>query len=62
MGGRPVAVPVQHGPWRLCSATVPRLDETLVASCGLPSPTGDPLVHWSPGVDVRFGPPRLLSG
>ncbi len=61
VAGRPVAVPVQHAPWPLWSATVSQLDETLVESCGLPAPTGEPLVHWSPGVDVRFGPPRLLS-
>jgi uncharacterized protein len=60
VAGRVVVVPVQHGPWPLCSATVSRLDETLVESCGLPAPTAAPLVHWSPGVDVRFGPPRLL--
>ena len=60
VAGRPVAVPVEHGPWPLCSATVSRLDETLLESCGLPAPTADPLVHWSPGVDVRFGLPRLL--
>jgi len=58
--GRVVAVPVQHAPWLLHAATVSRLDETLVESCGLPSPAAGPLVHWSPGVDVRFGPPRLL--
>jgi uncharacterized protein YqjF (DUF2071 family) len=60
MAGRPVAVPVQHGPWPLRSATVSRLDETLMTSCGLPPPAAAPLAHWSPGVDVRFGPPRLL--
>ena len=60
VAGRLVAVPVQHAPWPLWSAAVERLDETLVASCGLPSPTADPIVQWSPGVDVRFGPPRLL--
>ncbi|HEX2192819.1 MAG TPA: DUF2071 domain-containing protein [Acidimicrobiales bacterium] len=57
---RLVAVPVQHEPWPLWSATVSRLDETLVESCGLPAPATEPIVQWSPGVDVRFGPPRLL--
>ena len=60
VAGRPTAVPVQHAPWQLRSATVSRLDETLLKSCGLPTPASDPLAHWSPGVDVRFGPPRLL--
>jgi uncharacterized protein len=58
--GRLVAVPVEHTPWPLCSATVSRLDQTLLESCGLPSPAADPVVQWSSGVDVRFGPPRLL--
>ena len=60
VAGRPVAVPLQHDPWPLYSATVSSLDETLLESCGLPAPTADPVVHWSPGVDVHFGPPRLL--
>ncbi len=58
--GRLVAVPVQHAPWPLRSATISRLDETLVESCGLPAPAAEPIVQWSPGVDVRFGSPRLL--
>jgi hypothetical protein len=32
----------------------------LLAAAGLPAPPGAPLVHFSPGVDTRIGPPRLL--
>ena len=33
-------------------------DDELVAAAGLPQPTGAPIVHWSPGVDVRIGFPH----
>jgi uncharacterized protein YqjF (DUF2071 family) len=58
LGGKLVVLPVQHQPWTLHAATVQRLDETLLQACGLPAPSDYPLVHWSPGVDVRFGAPR----
>jgi hypothetical protein len=29
-----------------------------VADAGLPAPKGDPLVHYSPGVDVRISRPH----
>jgi hypothetical protein len=32
----------------------------LVAAAGLPAPEGDPIVHWSPGVDVLIGYPRRV--
>ena len=50
-------VPVEHEPWPLRRALVEELDETLLACCGLSPPEGEPLAHYSPGVDVRFGPP-----
>lgn len=49
---------VEHGPWRFREAEVVRLREDLTAAAGLPTPTAQPLVHWSPGVHVRIGPPR----
>ena len=30
------------------------LDDALVTAAGLPAPVGDPIVHWSPGVEVRI--------
>lgn len=50
-------LPVEHEAWPLQRAAVEELDETLLAACGLPAPEGDPVVHYSPGVHVRFGPP-----
>jgi hypothetical protein len=33
---------------------------TLVTAAGLPAPQGQPLVHYSHGVEVKVGTPRLL--
>lgn len=51
---------VWHEPWPLHRAEVLRLDDHLVEAAGLPRPTGDPLVHYSPGVDVRIGGPERV--
>ena len=48
----------QHDPWPLCRAQVVHLDQDLLQAAGLPEPEGEPLVHWSPGVEVRIGPRR----
>jgi len=47
-----------HEPWVLHHGTVRDCDDQLVAAAGLPQPVEAPLVHYSPGVDVRIGPPR----
>lgn len=47
-----------HEPWPLHRAHVVELDDRLVATAGLPQPSGEPLVHYSPGVDVRIGRPE----
>lgn len=52
--------PVWHPPWPLRHAEVLDLDDHLVVASGLPAPTGQPHVLWSPGVDVRIGRPRRL--
>jgi uncharacterized protein len=51
---------VEHEPWPLHRATVPELDQNLVAAAGLPTPEGDPVVHWSPGVHTRISGLRPL--
>ena len=45
-----------HPPWPLHRAQVLELDDGLVEAAGLTAPHGEPLVHYSPGVDVRIGP------
>ncbi len=54
-------VPVEHDPWPLFRARVLRLDEDLIAATGLPAPEGDPLVHYSPGVEVKVGGPVTVE-
>jgi uncharacterized protein YqjF (DUF2071 family) len=58
IGGRLVAVDVQHPPWPLHRATLVELTQDLLAAAGLPSPDGPPLTHASPGVRVRIGWPH----
>jgi len=43
---------VHHTPYPLHRAEVLELEETMVVASGLPAPTGAPLIHFSPGVDV----------
>jgi uncharacterized protein len=46
---------VYHDPYPVRDAQIEELRETLVATTGLPSPTGDPLAHYSRGVRVGIG-------
>jgi uncharacterized protein YqjF (DUF2071 family) len=52
-GGGLSYVQVEHPPWPLFRARVLKLDEDLLTAAGLPAPEGEPLVHYSPGVDVK---------
>jgi uncharacterized protein YqjF (DUF2071 family) len=52
--------PVDHAPWPLQAATLVDFEDRLIEAAGYPPPAGDPLVHYSPGVDVRIGLPRRL--
>lgn len=61
-GGRLLSVPVEHEPWPLAEAEVRELSQHVVEAAGLPTPTGDPLTHFSKGVSVRFGRPVRVSG
>lgn len=58
LAGRPVRMRAHHPPWTLRHATVRALDPGLLAAAGLPTPEGDPLVHFSDGVEVRIGAPE----
>jgi hypothetical protein len=59
-GKRLMWADVDHPPWPLHRAELLRCDESLVTAAGLPAPTGDPYVLWSPGVDVRIARPRRV--
>ncbi len=50
--------PVDHEPWILHDATLEHLEDSLVIAAGLPAPTGEPHVLFSPGVSVRIGLPH----
>jgi len=53
--------PVEHGPWPLRSAQVDTCEVgSLFAAAGLSVPAGAPLACFSPGVEVKVGPPRLV--
>lgn len=52
--------PVDHPPWRLRTATLIDLDDSAVTACGLPAPTGEPLVRWAELVVARFGRPATV--
>ncbi len=53
---------MHHEPWPLHHATLRQCDDELVMAAGLSAPEGDPLVHFSPEVNVRCGWPRRASG
>jgi uncharacterized protein YqjF (DUF2071 family) len=55
LAGRLAQAHAEHRPWPLHRAEVVEVDQDLVQAAGLPPPEGEPLAHWSPGVDVRIG-------
>lgn len=48
----------EHRRWLLRRACADRIDESLITAAGLPAPTGDPVMHYSDGVEVRISRPR----
>ena len=53
--------PVDHEPWRLHTAHLQCIDQNVVQAAGLPAPTGEAHVMFSPGVSVRIGRPRRVG-
>lgn len=58
--GRVLYAPVEHPEWPLHRARLHVLDDTLSTVAGYPQPEAEPLVHWTPGVEVRIGRPRRV--
>lgn len=56
--GKNLYAAVDHPAWDLHRAELLDLDDELVTAAGLPEPSGEPVVHWTPGVEVRIGRPR----
>ncbi len=59
-GGRLGYVQVEHPPWPLFHARILKLQQNLIAANGLPDPSSVPLVHYSPGVDVKVSQITML--
>ena len=59
--GRLVSAAVEHQPWPLRRARILELEQTLVRAAGLREPRGEPIVHFSEGVEVRVGGPRPID-
>ena len=51
----------QHQPWPLHRAELLDFHDELLVAGGLPQPVGDPICHWSPGVEVRIGFPHRVT-
>ncbi len=49
-----------HEPWPLHRGAVVRLHDDLIVAAGFPPPSGRPLVHFSPSVEVRIGWPKKI--
>jgi uncharacterized protein len=58
LAGRLFFARAQHPPWPLHRADAVTVDDSLITAAGLPAPHGPPLMHYSPGVDVRIGRPE----
>jgi uncharacterized protein YqjF (DUF2071 family) len=52
---------IDHAPWALRSAELVEVRQDLVEAAGLPSPIGEPIVRYAPGVGVRIAPPTRLG-
>jgi hypothetical protein len=49
-------------PWTLRPVRATVHENTLFEAAGLPSPTADPVVHYSPGFEMRIDPLHSRSG
>jgi uncharacterized protein YqjF (DUF2071 family) len=58
MGNRLMSARACHQPWPLYRARARFVDDHLLTAAGLPEPQGEPLVHYSPGVNVAIGRPE----
>ncbi|MFG6192734.1 YqjF family protein [Nonomuraea sp. JJY05] len=55
VAGRLAAADVEHPAWPLQHTELISLDQDLLRAAGLPDPGDAPVLHASPGVDVRVG-------
>jgi uncharacterized protein len=50
-----------HDPWPLHRARPVGVRDELILAAGLPAPLGEPIVHYSPSVEVRIGWPSPVA-
>ena len=60
LGSRLAYAPVDHPAWPLQAAELEQIDDEFVEAAGY-SVEGEPIVHYSDGVDVRIGLPRRVD-
>ena len=58
-GPVPADIRAEHPRWPLARAKITHLEQDVLESGGLPAPSGEPLAHFSTGVDVRISVPHL---
>jgi uncharacterized protein YqjF (DUF2071 family) len=51
---------IHHQPWPLQEATLDSFSSTMIESHGLPTPQGDPLLHYCEELSVDIWPPDLF--
>lgn len=51
---------IHHQPWPLQKAELATLNSTMIASHGLPTPPGDPLLHYAEKISVEIWPLRKI--
>lgn len=61
LGGRLGSAQIEHAPWPLARGTVLELNQNLIETAGLPTPSGAPLVHYSAEIHVRIGYPGRVG-
>ncbi len=54
-GGRLYAGDIAHPPWSLSDATATIRSNTLFSANGFDAPASEPIVHYSPSIDVTAG-------
>lgn len=59
-GKRTLYAPIWHAEWKLHRADVLHLDDELMGAAGFAIGGREPVVHWTPGVQVRVGRPRVV--
>jgi hypothetical protein len=59
--GQLACAEVEHEPWPLHRASLLHCEQTLTQAAGIQVESAEPLLHFSPGVKVRVGRPKLVS-